>query len=431
MQKKIPLEPSVTALEFMVFFLTYHFLVTQVIRRSQTDSARPPAGKLTLQVQVPRFLDDPGVQQTRQQRGAHGEGRAESLHDDTTGRGSFEGASQPLPLLAAAAVKAQQLQQQQQQAGDVSITARFVVTYSGPGDLRDATLNICPPPGFSAEPSSALLPPIRGTGYGGGVGGSGGGGGCSENEPQVTAVVLKAERGTGRLPSTLVGHASVVYTRQGTSGDGRSEPMSARCDLRVPLAMAGRVVEPSTKKGGHVHKFTFATTRPPVRLSSLFEDMAMMTPHTVAAGIGGSSSRSSSVTRAPLSFEDAKTDGAGGAPAGYGDGGGGGAPVSSISDESTAFSLRYWAARPDAEGGAQDVSVAVSKNSGRYRVQSESLPALCVVAAEVVRRLREHFGEPGAGRDRGSGECPGVDKGEINPDEGEMIGGCLPSMHKP
>lgn len=400
-------------LEVITFSTLKNRLVpTQVIRRSQTDSARPPAGKLVLQAQVPRFLDDPREQQMRQQRRVHDKGRTGDMYDDATRRRSLEGGLQPLPLLATATSKGRQ---QQQRADDISITARFVVTYSGPGELRDATLNIAPPPGFSAEPSSALLPPIRGTGNGGG-----GGGGGSENEPQVIAVVLKAERRTGRLPSTLVGHASVVYTRQGVSGDGRSEPMSARCDLRVPLAMAGRVVEPVARKsGGSVHKFTLTTSRPAVRLSSLFEDMAMPPHTTTGGGVGGSPSPE---TRAPLSFDDSKADGAGGSPAGHAaSGGGGGAPVSSISDESTAFSLRYWAVGPDAEGENQDVSVAVSKNSGRYRIQSESLPALCVIAMEVVRRLREHFGEPGAERDRGAQERLAADEGKASPDDGEVV----------
>lgn len=402
-------------------FSGYIVVSSQVIRRSQTDSARPPTGKLTLQVQVPRFLEGPKEQQLRQQRGVHVEGQTGKLYDDATRRGSFKGDLQPLPLLAATTAKGQQ--QQQQHGGDISITARFVVTYFGPGDLRDATLNICPPPGFSAEPSSALLPLIRGTGKAGGAGGGGNGGSGGENVPQVIAVVLKAERGTGRLPSTLVGHASVVYTRQGTSGDGRSEPMSARCDLRIPLAMAGRVVEPSNRKGGSVHKFTLTTNRPAVRLSSLFEDMAM-SPHA-AAGIGQSPS---SATSAPSSLDDSKSNGAGGDPAAHGDSGGGGAPVSSINDESTAFSLRYWAVGPEAQGGSQDVSVAVSKNSGRYRVQSESLPALCVIATEVVRRLREYFGEPGAGRDRNSQECLAADEGKASQDDGEMVDVCRSSI---
>lgn len=362
-------------------------------------------------MQVPRFVDSPSAHQQRQQLRQHGEGRTGSVYDEDALRGSFEGALKQLQSLPPVAAEGQQ-QKQQQQADAVSVTARFVVAYSGPGELRNATLNISPPPGFSAEPSSALLPPVRGTGNGGG----GGGGGAKE--PLVVEVVLRADRTTGRLPSTLVGQASVVYARPGTGGDERSEPMSARCDLRVPLSMAGRVVEPSSRKGGNTLKFTFSTSRPAVTLSALFEDMAM--PTQKAGGGGGDSTPA--MTHGSLPLEDSKSNGAGGAPAaGFGDGGGGGASMCGIRSESSAFTLRYWAAGPDAEGGSQDVSVAVSKNSGRYRVQSESLPALCVVASEVVRRLREYFGETGVGRDRSSQDGKTADEGTATPREGEKI----------
>ncbi|CAM9656587.1 unnamed protein product, partial [Pylaiella littoralis] len=309
-----------------------HRKLLQVIRRSQTDPARPPAGKLTLQVQVPRFLDDRRAHQQRQQIRQHGDGRTGGFYDEDAPRGSSEG----------------------QQADAASVTARFVITYSGPGELRNATLNISPPPGFSAEPSSALLPSIRGTENGGKAERGGG------NEPLVIEIVLRAGRATERLPATLVGQASVVYTRPGTGGDEQSEPMSARCDLRVPLPMAGRVVEPSTRKGGNTLKFTFTTSRPAVMLRVLFEDMAMSTHR---ADDGGDST--SSMAR-----------------------------------------------------GSQDVTVAVSKNSGRYRVQSESLSALCVVASEVVRRLREYFGVSGAERNRASQDCVTVDEETEIPRDG-------------
>lgn len=313
-------------------------------------------------------------------------------------------------------------QHQKQQADAVSVTTRFVVSYSGPGELRNATLNISPPPGFSAEPSSALLPPVRGTGNGGGGGGDG------RNEPLVVEVVLRVNRATGRLPSTLVGQASVVYTRPGTGGDERGEPMSARCDLRLPLSMAGRLVEPSARKGGSTLKFTFSTSRPAVMLSVLFEDMAMSMQK--AGGGGGYSTPS--MARGSLPLEDSKSNGAGGAQAaGFGDSGGGGALMSGIGIESTPFTLRYWATGPDTEGGSQDVSVAVSKNSGRYRVQSESLPALCVVASELVRRLREYFGEPDAGRNRVGQDRVSVDDGKATPREGEKIHALLISMFTP
>lgn len=370
-------------------------------------------------MQVPRFLDNPSAHQQRQQ---HREDRTGSF-DEGVQWESFKGALKPLQSLPPGAVEGQQQKQQQrqEQADAVSVTARFVVAYSGPGELRNATLNISPPPGFSAIPSSALLPPVRGTGNGGG--GAGGG----EKEPLVVEVVLRADRATGRLPSTLVGQASVVYARPGTGGDERSEPMSVRCDLRVPLSVAGRVVQPSTRKGGNTLKFTFNTSRPAVVLSALFEDMAMPTQK---AGGGGDSTPA--MYHGSLPLEDSKSNGAGGAPAvGFGDGGGGGALMSGIRSESSAFTLRYWAAGPDAEGASQDVSVAVSKNSGRYRVQSESLPALCVVASEVVRRLREYFGEPSAGRDRGSQDGKTADERTAIPSEGENIYALLILMFNP
>lgn len=408
----------------------------QIIRRSQTDSARPLAGKLTLHAQVPRFLDDArrqGKQQQQQSR-RDGDGRAAAggLYDEDTRRGSNDGSLRSLPPLSVAAVEGHQ-EKRHHQAGVVSVTVSFVVAYSGPGEVRDATLNIVPPPGFSAEPSSVLLPPVRGSNGGGsrdtGKGGGGGGGG-SGNEPIVVTVVLSAERGTQRLPSTLAGEASVVYTRQGTGGDGRCEPMSARCALLLPLALAGKVVEPVPRKGGggSAHKFTFSTTRPAVPLSSLFEDMATWSSPTGDGGDGASSSPPTNRDAKPL--EESKSNGAGGgAPAAsVGDSGGEASASCSIGKESTAFSLRYWAVGADAEGGGQDVSVTVSKNSGRYRVQSESLPAICVMATEVARRLREYFGDHAGGRNRGCEEHPAADEGKTDPHTGEKMiwAACFP-----
>ncbi|CAM9678200.1 unnamed protein product [Ectocarpus sp. 8 AP-2014] len=406
-----------------------HRKLLQIIRRSQTDSARPPAGKLTLHAQVPRFLDDARRQGKQQQQSRRdGNGRAAGgLYDEDARRGSYDGSLRSLPPLSVAAAEGHQ--EKRHQAGVVSVTVSFVVTYSGPGEVRDATLNIVPPPGFFAEPSSVLLPPVCGSNGGGsrdaGRGGGGGGGG-SGNDPIVVAIVLSAERGTQRLPSTLAGEASVVYTRQGTGGDGRCEPMSARCALLLPLALAGKVVEPVPRKGdGNAHKFTFSTTRPAVPLSTLFEDMA--TSSSPRGDVGDGASPSPPTNRGANSLEDSKSNGAGGGTpaASFGDSGGEALVPCSIGKESTAFSLRYWAVGAGAEGGGQDVSVTVSKNSGRYRIQSESLPAVCVMATEVVRRLREYFGDPAGGRNRGSEEHPAADEGKTSPRTGEKILGCL------
>lgn len=365
----------------------------KVIRRSQTGSARPPAGKLTLQVQVPRFVDDARPQKHQPPRQEYRGGLA------------YDGDSQESAQFAPKGGG--------QQPGPVKLTVRFVVTYSGAGEIRDATLNMSLPPGVSAEPSSALLPPLRGTGSRGGrAGGSTSNGldeGGGENEPLVVTVLLTVERGAGFLPSSLVGKASVVYTRSGSeaSGDG-SEPMSARCDVRLPLALVARVVE-TTKSGAH--KFTFSTNQPPVPLSALFEDMSS------AGADGGSSSQSSDHAWGEGGLH---SNGAGGEPAGLGRGGGGGAlgetgAMDLIAIDSTALSLRYWTVGPD-EKSAKDVSVAVSKNSGRYRVQSESLPAACLIATEVVRRLKYYFGGS-AERDRSGGSS--ANGGKTSQGEGE------------
>lgn len=407
--------------------LDFRFILAQVIRRSQADSARPPAGKLTLQVQVPRFTGDEKAQQQHGKiRRQDSNARTGSSYDDDDDarQASFEGTLQPLPPLV------RDQQKQQQHVDEISVTASFVVTYSGQGEIRDATLNISAPPGFSADPPSVALPPVRGKGNAAGTEageGRGGGEGSGDGaiEPLVVPVVLSTERGTVRIPSTLIGQASVVYSRRDSGGDGRSQPMSARCELRLPLTLAGRLVEPTARKGGNTHKFTFNTSRPAVRLTTLFEDMTASLQAGGWSGASNEGSLSSSTARGgSLLTQDCKSNGAGGAPAvGVADGGGT-ASISGIGADSTTISLRYWAAGADTEVGSQDVSVAVSKNSGRYRVQSESLPALCVVAAEVVRRLKEYFGESVEGRDRSNhGRFVG-DEGKTGQDEGETLGSC-------
>lgn len=265
------------------------------------------------------------------------------------------------------------------------------------GEIRDATLNITPPSGISAEPSSVLLPLLRGIGSGsrGGGAGAGGSGGVG-NDPFVVAVVLRAERETGCLPSTLLGQASVVCTRPGAV-DGGSEPMTARCNLQVPLNMAARVVEPIK---GAALKFTFNTNQSPVPLLTLFDDVA-----STQTGAGLPPKREVA--------EDSKLEGGVIELLESDENGGAGNPGSDSGEAaiagSTALTFRYWAADAEAEA-TQDVRVVVSKHSGRYQVQSQYFPALCLMALEVVRRLGEYFGEPA---DREQSEGSSQDQGEL------------------
>ena len=109
-------------------------------------------------------------------------------------------------------------------------------------------------------------------------------------------------------------------------------PQVARADLTLPLALAAEVVPPVKAAE---YKVTLDTNRPPPPLSELFADVLVASP---AAGGAGAN---------VLSFRLAA-------------------------------------------GG--EATILVSKNAGRYRVQARSFEALALIADELCRRLKEHFG---------------------------------------
>ena len=339
-------------------FVLLYSCSRKIIRRSHTEAARPPPGKLTLQVQVPQSLDIPSSQQPR------------SAQDDN--------------ILYPNDEALRQTPTDDFQLDLVKLTAKFVVTISGKGKIRDATLHVSPPPGIQAEPSSVLLPPFREGGDEEAERGE-----LSDVNPIVVAVVFTAERETGCLPSSLVGQASVVYTRydgcDAEGSDSRGESLAAKCDVQLPFVLYGRLVEGTKSEG--VHAFTFTTNQPPVSLSTLFVDMI------ASQTFGGSS------TRAP---EKTDLGGVNGGTEGYPQDGGpkvkGGDCIEFEFDagEDTALSFRYWAVTREA-GSSRDASVFASKTLGKYRVQGESLPVLCLITAELLRRLRKHFGDQNHG----------------------------------
>lgn len=235
-----------------------------------------------------------------------------------------------------------------------SVTVRLVISYSGSGELRDATLNVSPPAGISARPTSVVLPPVRGMGNGS----FDELGNRSSLDPCVVPVVFRTEAGTGRTPSTILGHASVVYTRPSSSSiDGvnvtttgaadsaraaadavvaGAEPMSARCDVRLPLAMATRVLrgDSNTRESNSIaseemrdggeektatrhsrHEIIFTTNESPVPLPDLFEDMLLGQNHE--RQLSGRDIGSALASSWSLSGEE----GAGGGPAVGGVGG--------------------------------------------------------------------------------------------------------------
>jgi Bardet-Biedl syndrome 9 protein len=109
------------------------------------------------------------------------------------------------------------------------------------------------------------------------------------------------------------------------------EPRTARCEFELPLALVAHVVPPVKAS---TFKITLDTDQPAAPLADLFDDFAAM---AAAAG-------------EPLKAA------------------------------ATVLSLRYTC--------GFDVSILLSKNAGRYRLQCGAFEPLCLVAHELCARLR-------------------------------------------
>ena len=128
-------------------------------------------------------------------------------------------------------------------------------------------------------------------------------------------------------------------------------------------------------------KFTLDTNRGPLRIGELFEDM---------------------FAQPDVSDEDAARLGA---------------------KAAGVLSFRY--------ACGADVTILVSKNAGRYRIQASTLAALWLLAAELVRRLELAFGPGGsqaspAGGERGEGGGEGGGGGALLPAFAVQYGEPLP-----
>ena len=143
------------------------------------------------------------------------------------------------------------------------------------------------------------------------------------------------------LPISLA--ATVVATYIAPTG----EPRCARCDISLPLPMVADPIPPQKQSA---FKITLEANRMPPPIGSLFEDVLAKQPAILQAVQAGSVN---------------------------------------------AVSIRYHC--------GLDATVLVSKNSGRYRVQSSSFEGLWLLADELTRRLAHHHTAP---QQQTSGEEP-------------------------
>ena len=137
-------------------------------------------------------------------------------------------------------------------------------------------------------------------------------------------------------PSSLVVNVAITYMDGGNA-------RTAYHEFKLPLIVVAKPVAPAKISD---YKFTVDTNKDPVLIASLFKPFIEQ-PNTPEWVLQKYSSAGANV-----------------------------------------LSIEYW--------NGEIATVLVSKNAGRYRIQSSTLQALWMLTEAVVQRLREHFGE-GAG----------------------------------
>ena len=119
------------------------------------------------------------------------------------------------------------------------------------------------------------------------------------------------------------------------------EPRTAQCKIELPMFFFARLIPPVKEP---TFKFKLDTNKPPVMLATLFEDMV--------GQLDGTETEIEGTSNYVLSF-------------------------------------KYWV--EDDNQTPLNATILLSKNAGRYRVQSHYLPALWFVGNELCKRLKKYF----------------------------------------
>ncbi|KAL9653336.1 hypothetical protein ABK040_001972 [Willaertia magna] len=145
---------------------------------------------------------------------------------------------------------------------------------------------------------------------------------------QITPVIMPITvyGGNGCTPRTLEASITAIY-HDPTS----QQPKTAFCNFLLPFGLCGSII-PAKKIT--THKVTLETNRLPLPMLSLFEDL--------------------------ISHDDIETK-------------------NLVSDNILTFQF----------SNGLDVTVLISKNAGRYRIQSSSFETLFIMSKELIRRLKD------------------------------------------
>lgn len=156
--------------------------------------------------------------------------------------------------------------------------------------------------------------------------------------PLVLPVLLHAT--SARMPTTLNGAATASYAVKG-------EPRTAEAHFALPLCLACCLIAPQPRHKLSNYKVTLDTNKPPCQLVPLFEDFFAQLSEDEALAAAGPTANS-------------------------------------------CLCFQHWFLDPNTKEPV-DTTILVSKNTGRYRVQSMSLPALHIVTTALVQRLDTYF----------------------------------------
>jgi Bardet-Biedl syndrome 9 protein len=145
--------------------------------------------------------------------------------------------------------------------------------------------------------------------------------------PVIIPISLNTPQGGGCIPA----NQTVIIMAGYKTRSG--EPRSANCEVQLPLALFCTVVPPVKSAR---HKVTLDTNRMPPQLTGLFEEVVMQSPGAAEHSAAGN-----------------------------------------------VISFQY--------NNRVDVTIIVSKNAGRFRLQSSRFEAIWLILQELVQRLNKYF----------------------------------------
>jgi len=217
-----------------------------------------------------------------------------------------------------------------------SVTARIFVSYSGTGSLDDVMITIAAPAWTSNVTPNVIVPRLHG----------------KANTPITVQCTLIARPSIP--PSELCAKVSAIFIKNDI-------PRCSSMEFRLPMSLACRLILPPKREA--TYKLTIQTDREPVLLSSVFSDMFLCESGTESTDLVSSNA---------VSF----------------------AYLFHVQEELDVTESECSTTDPRVPNKAI-ATILLSRNSGRYRVQSTSMSALWLVLDELAARLKSRWAHSG------------------------------------